>query len=273
MENKVYFEHYDNLYKFMDIIEKRPNNSKFGNSSQKHSSDGWSGTKTYEEAVEQFSNGLPETAERLKQSLNSFKAKANLLTTKNRPNNHYYGYSPNIPAAIIGLPKSMRRIEKHPQKTKTIGILWDCCQNCGVDADTLRKSGEAVLQLVFALECRGYRVNLDSTVFTGNSYDRDFLVLINLKKYGQPMDILKLSFPVTSPAMFRRFGFKWAEGVPNVEGDRDSGYGRHLDKENLLEILSKNAIDTKSTYCISVDDCENADFDPLAIAKDLGIII
>lgn len=273
MANKVYFEMYPDIYKFMDIIEKRPNNKQFGNSSQKIGKDGWSGTKTYGEAVEQFSNGLPETAERIKQSLGQFKAKANVVTTKVRPVNHYYGHTPNVAAAIIGLPKSMRRIERTPQKTKTIGLLWDCCQNCSYEAETLQKAGETVLQLVYALEVSGYRVNLDCAPFTGNDPGRDFMVLINLKQYGQHMDILKLSFPVTSPAMFRRFGFKWCEGIPNFTGRKVWGYGCHLSKSRILEILTANGYNVKSSYCINVEDCEEADFDPLKVAKTLGIII
>lgn len=272
MAEKIYFENFNNIYKFMDVIEKRPNNKKFGKSSQKNGD--WSGTKTYSEAVEQFSNGLPETAERLKESLGQFKAKANIQTPRRILNNHYYGYSPNVPAAIIGLPKSMRRIEKHPQKIKTIGILWDCCQNCDYEADTLREAGETVLKLVFALELKGYRVSLDGIPFNGDADEnRKVCVLINLKKYGQPMDILKLSFPVTSPAMFRRFGFKWAEGIPDFSGGKVYGYGHTMDKDRLLEILSKNGIDTKSMYCINVNDCESAEFDPMQVAKNLGIVL
>ena len=269
----IYYERFDNIYKFMDTITKRPNNGKFGDSSAKKSDDGWSGTRTYEEAVQQFSNGLPETAERLKSALGAFKARSNIVTNKHRPKNHYYGSAPNVPNAIIGLPKSMRIVERTPQKTKTIGILWNCCQNSGVEADTLRKSGETVLQLVYALEVKGYRVQLDCAPFTGHDEGRDCVVLINLKQYGQHMDILKLSFPVTSPAMFRRFGFKWAEGIPGFTGPSVWGYGSHLKKEKLSDILSKQGYDTKSTYQISVNDCKKAGFDPLKVAEVLGIII
>ncbi len=274
MAKTVYFERFDNIYRFMDTIEKRPNNGKFGDSSQKDSRDGWAGTRTYREAVEQFGNGLPETAERLKQSLGQFKAKSNITTNKVRPKNHYYGYSPNVAAAIIGLPKSMRHTERMPQKTKTIGILWNSCQNCGVEADTLRQAGETVLQLVYALEVRGYRVQLDCAVFTGDCDDsREAVLLINLKQYGQHMDILKLSFPVTSPAMFRRFGFKWAEGIPGFAGSKVWAYGHHLGKERLAKTLTAQGYDTKTSYQIDVNDCKTAGFDALKVAKTLGIVI
>jgi hypothetical protein len=274
MANTVYYETFPDIYKFMRSIDSRPNNGKFGTSATKlDDGDGWRGTRTYEDAVSQFENGLPETAERMKKSLGAFKAQSNIVTAKARPRNHYYGYTPNVPAAIIGLPKSMRRVERIPQKTKTIGLLWDCCECCGVSAETLRKSGEAVLQLVYVLEMRGYRVRLDCAPFTGNSSNRDFLVIINLKQYGQNMDILKLSFPVTSPAMFRRFGFKWAEGVPDVKGGEVYGYGVHLSKAQINAILEKRGYDTKAAYTISVNDCKSADFDPLTMAQNLGIII
>jgi hypothetical protein len=87
------------------------------------------------------------------------------------------------------------------------------------------------------------------------------------------MDILKLSFPVTSPAMFRRFGFKWAEGVPNVVGETVWGYGSHIGKDKVLKLLSSNGYKVDQSYCISVNDCEEANFDPLEVAKSLGIVL
>jgi hypothetical protein len=257
----------------MDTVSKRPNNDLFGKSSQKESRDGWSGTKTYGEALEQFANGLPETAERLKKSLGQFKVQSNIVTNKVRPKNHYYGYAPNVAAAIIGLPKSMRIVDRVPQKTKTIGILWDCCQSCMWEAKDLRKAGETVLHLVWALETRGYRVKLDCSPFNTVDSHRYFVSVLNLKQFGQHMDILKLSFPVTSPAMFRRFGFKWAEGIPGISGGSVSCYGDTVGKAKLTEILKQHGYDTKSTYIISVEDCHNNGYDALEVAKALGIVI
>ena len=273
MSNNVYYESFPDIYRFMDAITNRPNNEKFGKASMKESRDGWSGTRTYTEAVEQFSNGLPETAERMKESLGQFKAQANITTNKSRPRNYYYGYAPNVPAAIIGLPKSMRRVERTPQKTKTIGILWDCCQSASWEADELRKAGETVLKLVYALETRGYRVRLDCSPFNTLDSGRAFVSILNLKQYGQHMDIMKLSFPVTSPAMFRRFGFKWAEGVKDIKGGDISFYGGKLPKNRVIEILGQHGYDTKTMYHIAAEDCRENDYDALKVAKALGIII
>lgn len=269
MAERIYFERYINVYRFMDVVEKRPNNDQFGTASMDNGP--WSGTETWEEAMNQFQNGIPEQAEKLQKSLNAFKANSNISSPKNRPKNHYYGYSPNVAAAIIGLPKSMRYNERQPQKVKAIRILYDMTQNCGTDADTLRKAGETVLQLVYLLECRGYRVALDGLAFNGERDERRFILAINLKEWKQHLDIMKLSFPLTSPAMFRRFGFKWAETLPEVSS-RVSGYGRHIEKGESLRLCGKCGIDTKQAYFIGVDDCDENAFDAFKLAKSLGII-
>ena len=271
MAEKIYYERYTNVYRFMDTIEKRPNNEQFGKSSAT-SGDDWYGTNTWDEAMQQFQNGIPEQAEKLQKSLNAFKANSNIASPKTRPKNHYYGYSPNVAAAIIGLPKSMRYNERQPQKVKALSLLYDMTQNAATDADTLRKAGECVLQLVYALECRGYRVSLDGLAFNGKREERKFILAINFKEWKQHLDIMKLSFPLTSPAMFRRFGFRWAETLPDVTS-RVSGYGRHMEKEETMKYLQKVGIDTKTAYFISVDDCREASYNALEVAKTLGIIV
>lgn len=267
--SKIYFERYTNIYRFMETIQARPNNEKFGKASRERGD--WSGTNTWEEAQHQFANGIPEKAARLKKSLDAFKAKSNVNQVKRRPVNYYYGYTPNIPAAIIGLPKSMRRVETTPQKVKALSIIYDMGQNSATSAETLEKAGETMLQLVYMLECRGYRVSLDLLPFCAGD-SREFLLSINLKDWRQHLDIMKLSFPLTSPAMFRRFGFAWAETLPGVTGGRVSGYGFHFTKSQAINVLDKSGVDTKNAHFVNVEDCTNAEFDALTMARNLGII-
>lgn len=275
MADNLVFEKYDNIYKFMDTISRRPNTKKFGDSSTSTGDSDWYGTNSYTEAQEQFSNGLPEKAAALKKSLETFKASANLATPRARPSNYYYGHSPNVPAAIIGLPKSMRRVEKTPQKVKAISILSDMTQNAGTSGATLEKAGCTVLQLVYALETAGYRVALDIMPFTTDTRrnGQHTICLINLKDWKHSLDIMKLSFPLTSPSMFRRFGFRWAETVPGIEAEHVPGYGGHLDKDKVKEHLSRRGYDMKATYFVDVEDCMSCDFNALKVAEKLGIKI
>lgn len=270
MAERIYYERYTNVYRFMDTIEKRPNNGQFGTDSK--DTGHWYGTNTWEEALQQFQNGIPEQAEKLQKSLNAFKANSNISSPKTRPKNHYYGYSPNVAAAIIGLPKSMRYNERQPQKVKAISIIYDMTNNCATSADELRKAGETVLQLVYALECRGYRVALEGLAFNGERDERRFILAINFKEWKQNLDIMKLSFPLTSPAMFRRFGFKWAETLPEVTS-RVSGYGRHMAKSETMKCCGKVGFDIKKSYFIDTNDCKECDYNALEVAKKLGIVI
>jgi hypothetical protein len=74
------------------------------------------------------------------------------------------------------------------------------------------------------------------------------------------------------PAMFRRFGFRWAETLPGVESFVD-GHGSHMDVEQTLGVLTKHGYDPKATYLIDVKACSESSFDPLRIAAKLGITI
>jgi hypothetical protein len=269
MAYTVFYERFTNIYSFMDTIAARPNNGYFGTDSK--SPGEWSGTKTWDIAVNQFQNGIPEKAEKLKKSLDAFKANSNINAVKRKPTNHYFGYTPNVPAAIIGLPKSMRRVERVPQKVKALSIVYDMTQNSMTSAGTLERAGETVLQLVYALECRGYRVALDGLTFNSERDTRRFVLIINLKDWKQHLDIMKLSFPVTSPAMFRRFGFAWAETLAGVKS-RVSGYGSHMGKSATREVLEQQHYDIKNSYLVTVNDCSAANFDALALATNIGII-
>ena len=268
---KNIFERYDNIYRFMDTIEKRPNNGRFGNSSHKEDDAEWSGTRNYGEAVEQFSNGLPERCEQMRKSLERFKAESNVNAVKARPRNYYHGYTPNIPAAIMGLPKSMRQIERKPQKVKAISIIFDSCVSCGTDSDTMTKAGCTILEAVHALQVSGYRVRLDLSLYSTESDGQKIGCIITLKDWRQPLDLLKLSFPLTSPSMFRRFGFKWAEGIEGVKSRHVFGYGQIMSDDKVKALLDENGYDTSSTYFARVRDCEQVDFDALRLIERLGI--
>lgn len=271
---KVFYENYTNIYHFMDKISTRKPNGKFSGSSQERGDANWKGTNSYEMAVSLFSNGIPEEADKLKGITNAINFKSNINAVKARPKNHYYGYTPNIPAAIIGLPKSMRHIDKVPHKIKAINLIYEGTQNVGTSGETIQKAGETIFALVYIMELRGYRVKLDYVCFAGKRDEEKAVCNITLKDWRQPLDMLKLSFPLTSPAMFRRFGFRWVETVPGIQGDGwYSGYGRHIGKNDLIDILSDQGRDIKNTYVITVGDCKDASFDPVELSKNLGMKI
>lgn len=264
----IIYEYYDNIYKFINTVENRKNNNFFGTSSETGNFD-FTGTNSYAEAKEQFENGLSERAQELKRAITQFKTQAAKTVSKSRPINYYSGYAPDISAAIIGLPKSMKYIQKTPQKIKAISLYYYSGANCNIEADTLLNSGKTVLQLIYYLETKNIRTSLYLIPMCADSDERDFSCMIKLKDFRQNMDILKLTFPITSPSMFRRFAFKWSEGLEGFTS-HVHGYGHSMDIEKAREALVPHM--EKDSYLINYQLCQKSGFDAVQLAKDLNII-
>lgn len=276
MGNKLSYERFDDIFHFMRTIEKRPDTGKFsgGSDEEEKGPRPWAGTNTYEEALEQLHNGLPEVTEEIKSNLNRFRAATNHQTGRqSRPRNYYYGHAPNVPAAIIGLPKSMRQVQRIPCKVKTVNILFSRACLYGVSAETMADAGKTVVNLVYMLEKSGYRVNLDILLSaTDCGVNGDLFCSVNLKKYGQPLDLRKLSFPLVSPAMFRRFGFKWKETLPTVKRN-NVNYGSSYPSDEIKAILGSNGVKVDNMYVFNYRECQECDYDAIKLAETLGIKI
>lgn len=263
------YENYDNIYRFMDVIKSRPNTRQAGDSAKRSPDERWYGM-SYENALQAFENGLPEKADAMKKEVAKLFLESNVTVNRARPRNYYHGYTPNIPAAIIGLPKSMRQIQKTPQKVKAVTLFYDGTMNGGTSPDELEKAGFCILKLVYLLEKSGCRVRLDYSPFAGRSGNENAICALTLKDWRQPLDLLKLSFPLSSAAMFRRFGFLWIETVPGIH-NWGSTKGSHLSKTDLIQRLRETGRSIDNVYVIDVPACENADFNPAELAKNLEI--
>ena len=265
----IYCDNFSDVFQFQHAIETRRNNGQCGDSSRTNSNS-FSGM-SYDEALTCVTAGLPDVASRLKRELNQFKAKQTGNLNQRRPINYYNGHSPNVPAAIIGLPKSMRKVVKTPSKVKTIRIFYQVCVNCDVEAEDINRAGSAVLQLVYWLELQGYRVELVLVAFCAEeSRRRKAVCTITLKEFKQPLDILKLSFSVGSVAMFRRLGFRWLETVPGLTGAWRYGYGHTItEKPKALKALQEAGKPIDNGYFINFYDCQNADFNALELGKQI----
>lgn len=267
---KLVYDNFPDVYAFRTAIQTRPDNGRASTHSRTNGED-FSGMPL-EKAYDALTDGLPEAADKLKRDLNRFKAVVSGTLTQRRPINYYNGHSPNVPAAIIGLPKSMRKVTKTPSKVKTVTLFYNSSANCNVTASTLEKAGATVLQLTYWLELNGYRVKFVLCPYLAKEGDETAVCNVLLKDYRQPLDILKLSFSITSVSMFRRLGFRWIETVPNLQNNWAWGYGQQItEKEKALKMLGKTGQNTENAYFIMVDDCKSAGFDALKLAERLGI--
>ena len=272
---KIFADSFRDVFAFRDAINTRKDNGTCRDSSKTGSRD-FAGMP-YDEAVQRVTDGLPEVADSLKRELTKFAAAKTGNINQRRPVNYYNGHSPNVPAAIIGLPKSMRKVVKTPSKVKTIRIFYQVSVNCDINSDDINKAGAAVLQLVYWLEIQGYRVELVIVNYCASDGGKNRAVCtICLKEFKQPLDILKLSFSLGSVSMYRRLGFRWLETVPGLRGDWARGYGSQIgNKTEALKLLNAAGNNTDNSYFINYNDCKNADFDAVKLGKqqissDLG---
>ena len=226
-----------------------------------------------DKAYAALTDGLPEVVERLKRELVKFQVKTAGNLNQRRPVNYYNGHAPNVPAAIIGLPKSMRKVTKTPSKVKTVTLFFNSWIPCSVNAKDFEKSGAAVYQLVYWLEKCGYRVRLTVIpVCCQSNGDADEIGVCSvlLKDFRQPLDMLKLSFSLTSIAMWRRLGFRWIETVPGLNSSW-TYYGQKISKEKSMKAAEQAGHDIRNAYFIMHEDCQNAGYDPIKLASNLGI--
>lgn len=233
MQKSVVSEHFPDILKFLETIESRPDNGRNGLHRSSHKKDNeWSGMD-YIAALDACKNGMPDMKTVLERGVNAYTGTYNC--NSNRIQNDYIGYSPNIARAIIGYPKSMKRRVTTPKKTKTIHILYGLHESCGVEAKTIERASIATLNTINTLELNGYRCKLDIIPYSAHGDDNNYAFCsISLKEYSQPFDFLKLSFPLTQVAMFRRFGFRWIETQPDITGDW-YGYGIPIRDENDIK--------------------------------------
>lgn len=258
-------EEFQSIDELLKIINARPNNKAMEDQHYSTKSSGgydkeWSGTDTWEEAVELFHNGDKEKYALIKKELIKMNNAKNVAILPRRQiKTGVVGYAPNVPNALLGLPNSMIYTEKVPMKRKAIFLVALIADNCMTSGNSLVKAGVAVLNVINSLELNGYRVELKLMFFNAVSGDEKAQVTVKLKSYNEHLDLLKLSFPLANPAMFRRFGFKWLETVPDLrERHFSSAYGCTV--QNAI-------IDDKNATFLSFSTIRSMNYDAEKIIK------
>lgn len=222
-------EKFNSIALFLEAIENRPQRKNFhGCVGSNAGSKSFTKTESYDEAVKLIRDGWHEP-------LKDFKAvkKSNMAYTPQRKTiSDVIGHAPIVPNAIQGLPNSMIRTKKVPQKVKTIEIIYNNSVLGNVKARDMVRAGKAVLSYIRKLELEGCRVKLTGAL-KGSNYDGHYhIVSVKLKDYKEQMDLLKLAFPMAHPSAMRRLGFRWYETNPDLVESYD--YGCSIDNEKTF---------------------------------------
>ncbi|HCJ37869.1 MAG TPA: hypothetical protein DHV37_06030 [Erysipelotrichaceae bacterium] len=222
---KVNVERYESALEVVKHCKERPITDDYFDDKSKKTFGEWEGVKTYEEALDYLKNGYQPTVDRLKETV-----KANKMGDGKRIKfeNNVYGFSPVVPLALMGVPNSMINMTMKPIKCKVVDVYYDMTCSCGTSSGTIIKNGQKLLAAIMSLEQQGYKFNLFAVQSYSGSADADMLI-VKIKSSSNPIDLKRMSFPLTHTAFFRVIGFDWYSRTPH--GKFRCGYGHALSYE------------------------------------------
>lgn len=182
----------------------------------------WYGVDSYEEALRLLADGYQPTVEKLKDTL-----KISRMGNGKRIafQNNIAGFAPIVPLALKGVPNCMVGMTMKQIKCKVVDVYYDLAVPCYVSTETIVKNGQKLLETILRLEAEGYRFNLFGMQAYSDEKSADILT-VKVKSSDKPIDLKRMSFPLTHPAFFRVIGFDWYSRFP--ESKYRSGYGRAL---------------------------------------------
>ena len=117
---------------------------------------------------------------------------------------------------------------------------------------------DAIREAVKELERQGYRFNLYAVQTYTDSNDADMLV-VKVKDASKPLDLKRISFPLTHTAFFRVIGFDWYSKVPG--GRYRGAYGCALaytfEKDKIpgicKQLFGNNSVYLSATQILKMD--------------------
>lgn len=169
----------------------------------------FAGTESYEEAENLLLHGDKSMAAQLVECNGKRMNETNKTTIYNSP----IGFVPNVPNYLSGRPDNMFAVKT--QTYKSCKVL-NVCVNSAVSFDVTTKDiiafNQKLLNVVYTLEKRGYRLNLYVGVVAEFSKSSNIgACFIKVKDSGKLMNVTNVAYPLCNASFLRRHFFKWVE--------------------------------------------------------------
>lgn len=154
--------------------------------------------------------------------------------------NDIVGFAPVVPLAIMGVPTAMINTHMTQMKAKVLNVYYDMTASASTSKERIIEAGKKLLGAIMELEMQGYRFNLYAIQSYTDNNSSDVLC-VKIKDANMPMDLKRMSFPLTHTGFFRVIGFDWYSKTPN--GTYRFGYGHGIsydyNAEQVSEMLSE----------------------------------
>ena len=247
-------EFFNSAFEVYDTCKRRDiTDTSFNDMANHDISESWEGVKSYDEALKYLRNGYQPSVDKLKAGFKVNDPGQKRISFAN----NIVGGSAVVPLAMQGLPNCMIDTQMKRIKCKVIDIYYDITCSCGTSPETIIKNGQALLEIMLGLEYAGYRFNLYAIQSYTDSHDADMLA-VKIKSSNQPLDLKRISFPLTHPAFFRVIGFDWYSKFP--KGRYRGGYGHAMTYEfshDEATKLIKEMFGTNAVYIAGKDIMNN----------------
>lgn len=251
MENLI-IKKFSSLNEFRRFLEETPENKVFegrtlSSKIKSATRESFSGTSSYEEALDLMTYGWHQEAEILTKALKNKK-----VNTHERKKMEYniVGFQASVPRYLQGIPTNMYNQKSVKQKQKIISLVKNCSYPARVEADDIRKMNINMLHLLKTLESNGYKVNLDYLEAASGS-KQTLAIRIRLKTANERLNISKLAFPLCHPSMLRRLILRFTEVTPELtDYSFLGGYGKPLEGERVY--LKSNDLKPNEYYIPAV---------------------
>ena len=230
---KAYVREFSSLNDFETYITNTPLNDTFRwtKLASVSGSEEFTGTDSYEQAVEMFKNGWQSKAEELTKKLKVIQNQV-IDAQVQKVLFDVVGFQASVPRYLQGIPTNMVNKKLVPIKQKIVTINKDISYNCGITTEQIVEASIQTLQLVKKIEAQGIRVNLN-LIWGVKASGSNEVVKIRLKSANERVNISKLAFPLVHPSMLRRLCFRYLEVAPTITHGYLYGYGSPLDGSQL----------------------------------------
>ena len=230
---KAYVREFSSLNDFETYITNTPLNDTFrwAKLASVSGSEEFTGTHSYEQAVEMFKNGWQSKAEELTKKLKVIQNQV-IDAQVQKVLFDVVGFQASVPRYLQGIPTNMVNKKLVPIKQKIVTINKDISYNCGITTEQIVEASIQTLQLVKRIEAQGIRVNLN-LIWGVKASGSNEIVKVRLKSANERVNISKLAFPLVHPSMLRRLCFRYLEVAPTITHGYLYGYGSPLDGSQL----------------------------------------
>lgn len=219
-----YVKEFMSIHEFYDYLCKTPFNDAFECKfhASVSGSFGFTGTKSFDHAVELLKNGWSGMSKKLTQKLKV----ASKPATQMKPRNvlSVAGYQPIVPLYLAGVPTNMVNKQLVTVKSKVVTVTKLIDYSCNIATSKIEEESIKAMQIVRRLEAQGYRVNLNvgwGTCAKGN----EIILKVRIKNANEKLNVSKLAFPMVHPSMLRRLFFRYLEVCPDTTEDFLVSYG------------------------------------------------